>query len=266
MNKSYFILLVLIANCASAQTLLSKIDSLGTQLSGNQVGVSILAAKEDSILYDGQFGFAALELQVPLAKKHLFRIGSITKEFTAVSILKLHQEGKLSVYDPVSDYLQDYPDGDSITILQLLNHTSGISNYTGLKKWTSEDRKRDFTVDQLIDYFKDEAIEFAPGTKWKYNDSGYVLLGKIIEEVSGMSYASFVSAELSDKLGLVNTRYDDSAELISNRAKGYQMNNGVLENAAYLSTTQPYAAGGILSTTEDVLEMEQTNFQWQFHY
>lgn len=265
MNKTYFIILfIFLVKSLSAQTLYAKIDALGAELSDNQAGVSVLVAKGDSIIFDSQFGFAEVELEVPLTKKHLFRIGSITKQFTAVSILKLHQQGRLSIRDRLSKYLNDYPNGDNITLLQLLNHTSGISNYTSLEKWTNEERKRDFIVDQLIEYFKNEGIEFEPGTDWKYNDSGYVLLGKVIEEVVGTSYAKYISSELGGKLNLKNTRADHSAELIINRAKGYQMNNSVLENAPYLSTTQPYSAGGIISTIDDVWKWNRLIFHGDY--
>ncbi|HPI96722.1 MAG TPA: serine hydrolase, partial [Gammaproteobacteria bacterium] len=216
-------------------------------------GAVALVMKDDKVLYRKAFGMANLELEVKMKPDHIFRIGSITKQFTASAILKLRDEGKLSLDDEITEYIEDYPtDGNKITIKHLLTHTSGIKSYTDMEEWDGEVRKRDFTPLELIDYFKNQPMNFNPGEQWKYNNSGYVLLGYIIEVVSGMSYSEYIENNIFKPLGMSHSLYGSTSKIIKNRASGYDKREDNYINADFLSMTQPYAAGSLLSTVDDL--------------
>ncbi|MGF6846025.1 CubicO group peptidase (beta-lactamase class C family) [Chitinophaga sp. W3I9] len=212
-------------------------------------GAAVLVAKANKIVYKKAFGKANLELNVQLKSDHVFRIGSITKQFTACAILKLAEERKLSLQDEITKFISDYPVPD-VTIEQLLTHTSGIN--TGAGAWTAEARKRDFTPQALIDSFKYQPSDFLPGESFRYNNNGYVLLGYIIERISGMPYEAYISENFFKPLGMKNSGYDNTASIIPGRISGYQKDNDTYKNADFLSMTQPYSAGSILSTVEDL--------------
>lgn len=189
---------------------------------------------------------------------HVFRIGSITKQFTAAAILKLAEEGKLSLQDTITKFIKEFPTpGDAITIEHLLTHTSGIKNYTGLRQWTPEVRRNDFTPKALVDFFKDEPLEFIPGTQFRYSNSGYVLLGFIIEIVTGISYADYVQQNFFQPLNMKNSFIDDPLLIIPNRVAGYQRKNGQYGNGEFLSMTLPYSAGSLLSTADDLFSWNE---------
>src|SRR5262245_36905600 len=157
----------------------------------NEPGAAVIVVKDGRVIFRKGYGMANLELGVPVEPDMIFRIGSVTKQFTAVAILMLAEQGKLSLNDEITKFLPEYPtQGHKITVEHLLTHTSGIKSYTGLPEWRPLWRK-DVTMRELIDLFKDKPMEFAPGERWNYNNSAYVLLGAIIEKVSGQSYADF---------------------------------------------------------------------------
>lgn len=217
-------------------------------------GMAILIAKNGKAIYRRAIGKANMEHNINLKPEHVFRIGSITKQFTAVSIMQLIEQGKLSADDEITKFIPDYPThGNRITISHLIHHTSGIQSYTGMAGWDDETRKKDFTVSALIDYFKNEPMNFFPGEEWRYNNSGYILLGYIIEKVSGMTYEEYLQKNIFEPLGMKHSYYDVARTIIPNRAQGYAMRDEGVINAPYLSMTQPYAAGSILSTVDDML-------------
>uniref|UniRef100_UPI001F4C637D serine hydrolase domain-containing protein n=1 Tax=Psychroserpens damuponensis TaxID=943936 RepID=UPI001F4C637D len=250
------ICLLLTAN-TFAQTLNQQIDSyIGEQYTSDAPGVSILVAKDGKTIYQKGFGAANLELDISVAPKHVFEIGSITKQFTAVAILMLEEQGKLSVNDEITKFIPDYPtQGKTITVHQLLNHTSGIKSYTNMPNFMNLART-DMTPTELIDKFKNEPMEFDPGTQYNYNNSGYILLGHIIEVVSGQTYADFIQTKIFDKVGMNHSYYGSMVDLIPNRASGYSQTENGFRNADYLSLTLPYAAGSIMSTTGDLLKWQ----------
>lgn len=219
-------------------------------------GLSLLIAKDGKTIYKVGLGMADLENKVKASPNHVFEIGSITKQFTAVSILILEEQGKLSVNDNITKYIEDYPtQGKTITIHHLLNHTSGIKSYTNMQSFR-EHARTDMTPVELIDVFKNEPMEFDPGTQFNYNNSGYILLGHIIEVVSEQSYADFIKTNIFDPLGMSNSYYGSMTQIIPNRARGYSETENGFRNADYLSLTLPYAAGSIMSTTEDLLKWQ----------
>jgi len=176
-----------------AQTFESSIDSLlNAKYPDNAPGATFLISKNGSVIYKKAFGLANLELNVPMKTDNVIKIGSLTKQFTAISILMLMEKGLLNLDDEITKFISDYPtNGNKITIHQLLTHTSGIKDYTKVKGLNAISQK-DLTPLELIDFSKNEPIDFVPGEKYKYNNSGYVILGYIIEKVTGQSYANFV--------------------------------------------------------------------------
>lgn len=259
--KNRFLCLFLVGVCAVttsfSQTLEQRIDALvTTQYPSDEPGATVLVARDGEVLYRKAFGMASLELEVPMRPENVFQIGSITKQFTAVAILMLEEQGKLAVTDKLSKYISDYPKGDQVTIHQLLNHTSGIKSYTGVPSFM-EMVRTDMKPLELIGKFKDIDYDFEPGTAWSYNNSAYIILGYIIEEVSGMTYEDFVEQKIFKAIGMKHSVYGSLSDLIPHRASGYQPQGDGFKNADYLSLTLPYAAGSIMSTVDDLLLWEQ---------
>lgn len=215
---------------------------------------SILVAHGDNVVYKNGFGNAHHDFDIPNSPDTRFRIGSITKQFTAAIILQLAEEGKLDLQGNVTDYVPDYPaeTGDQITIHQLLNHTSGIPNYTAIPGWFEESSRDTYTPDEFLSQFSELELDFEPGSEWNYSNSGFFLLGVIIEHVTGMDFDDALEARITAPLGLENTGYDDFDRIITQRAQGYQKTPLGYAPAAYLDTTVPYAAGMIYSTVGDL--------------
>lgn len=248
---------VLVPAISVAQTLEQQVDSyFKPRFPATAPGVSFLIAKDGKIIYRKAFGMANLELNVPMKPENVFEIGSITKQFTAVAILMLEEQGKLSVSDDITKFIADYPTkGKKITIHNLLNHTSGIKSYTSMENFIALART-DMTPKQLIDVFKNEPMDFEPGEQFLYNNSGYILLGHIIEVVTGKTYADFIQNNIFNKLGMTTSSYGSMTNLVANRASGYSQTEKGYRNADYLSLTLPYAAGSIMSTTNDLLKWQ----------
>lgn len=242
----------------NAQNLEKDIDAIVSSMyTAQDPGISILVAKNGKPIYRKAFGKANLELGVPLQPENVFEIGSITKQFTAVAILMLEEQGKLNIEDEITKYIPDYPTkGKTITVHHLLNHTSGIKSYTGMDSFMKLTRN-DMTPKEIIDVFKEEPLDFDPGTEFKYNNSGYILLGYIIEVVTGDTYENFIEKNIFEKIGMKNSYYGSMSELIKNRASGYKQEGANFLNADYLSLTLPYAAGSLMSTVDDLLKWQQ---------
>ena len=237
-----------------AQDLEQNIDAMALKMyPENGPGVSILVAKDGKPIYQKAFGLANIELNVPMATTNIFEIGSITKQFTAIAILMLEEQDKLSITDDILKYIPDYPtQGKTITIHHLLNHTSGIKSYTSMPSFQKL-AAQDMTPTELIDKFKNEPMDFDPGEEYRYNNSGYILLGHIIEVVTKMSYEDFIEKNIFEKLGMLNSYYGSNGQIIPKRADGYQGGQDGFQNSNYLSMTLPYAAGSLMSTTSDLL-------------
>ena len=254
---AFFLLNVFFICTISSQQIESEIDQLvSSEYPNNEPGVSILVAKDGKPIYRKAFGMANLELNVPSIPENVYEIGSITKQFTAVAILMLQEQGKLSVDDDITKFIPDYPtQGNTITVHHLLNHTSGIKSYTAMESFINEART-DMTPTELIDVFKNEPMDFKTGEKFLYNNSGYILLGHIIEVVTGDTYENFIEKNIFEKLGMTSSYYGSNGELIKNRASGYKQDNNGYTNSDYLSMTLPYAAGSLMSTIDDLLKWQ----------
>jgi len=237
----------------SEKDLTARIDKLLSDVyKPGQPGAAVLVKKQGKVIWRKGYGLANLELNVPVEPDMIFRLGSITKQFTAVAVLMLAEEGKLSLQDEITKFLPDYPtQGKKITVEHLLTHTSGVKSYTDLPEWLPLQRK-DMTVGEIIDLFKNQPMEFTPGERWKYSNSGYILLGAIIEKASGKSYADFLADRIFGPLGMKSSCYDSTSRIIPRRVPGYSKGNSGFENAPYLSMSQPYAAGALGSSVDDL--------------
>jgi CubicO group peptidase (beta-lactamase class C family) len=218
---------------------------------------AVLVSKGGETLFAKGYGFANAEHQVPNTPRTKFRLGSITKQFTAMAILVLQERGKLKVEDPVGKYIDDAPKAwEGVTIHHLLSHTGGVPSYTDGLAYMAKMMMPE-TVNSMIARFRDKPLEFRPGEKFHYSNSGYFLLGAIIEKVSGQSYESFLKEAIFDPLGMKDTGYDHHATVIPGRAAGYNLNRNGLVNAPYLDMSQPYAAGSLYSTVEDLARWDR---------
>ena len=246
-----------VATSAWAAPPAAKVDPIDAMLRqaipADGPGAAVIAVKDGKVVFRKAYGMANLELGVPLSPESVFRLGSITKQFTAVAILMLAEEGALSLDDPITKFLPDYPtQGHTITVEHLLTHTSGIQSYTDMPGWMTSKVLSDMTLTELIDGFKKEPMQFAPGERFRYNNSGFILLGAIVEKASGKPYAQFVKERIFTPLGMKSSSYGDNEPVLAKRASGYTLAGDKLQNARYLSMTQPHAAGALVSTVDDM--------------
>jgi len=221
---------------------------------------SVLVARGTDVLLSKGYGAANLEWDIPNTPSTKFRLGSITKQFTAASILLLEERGKLKLDDPIKAYLPDAPAAwDRITIFNLLTHTSGIPNFTDLPEYKTM-QLSDTPIAKTIATVRDKPLDFFPGEKMSYSNSGYIVLGYVIEKVSGGSYEKFVQENIFTPLGMKDSGYDSNSTVIPHRAAGYSPSPKGPVNAGFVHMSIPHAAGALYSTTEDLLRWEQGLF------
>ena len=232
-----------------APTLPEKLDAfLSRRFAPDEPGAAIVVIKNGETLLRAAYGMADLERGLALEPGATFRLGSLTKQFTAVAIMVLAERGKLSVADDIREFLPSYPaQGKSITIERLLTHTSGIRNYTDDENFRRL-MAQDMSVEDMIDRFKTAPLQFEPGSKFAYSNSGYFLLGAIIERISGVSYAAFMADEIFEPLGLRCTACDGFERVVAPKAVGYSRKRP----AAATSMTQPFSAGALISNIDDL--------------
>jgi CubicO group peptidase (beta-lactamase class C family) len=259
-----FIVAFITATNAFGQQNVQKIDGLMKQYYDyGQFNGSILVAEKGKIIYEKGFGMANMEWAIPNQPDTKFRIASVTKQFTAALVLQLVEEGKIKLDGKISDYLTDYrkDTGGKVTIHQLLNHTSGIPDYTKRPKFSAEISRNPYSVADFVKNFASGDLEFEPGSKYSYSNSGYSLLGAIIEKVTGKTYATVLTERIFKRLGMTNSGYDNHSPLLEKRASGYQKTPDGFVNAAYLDMSIPYAAGSIYSTVEDLFKWDQALYE-----
>lgn len=240
-----------------AQTKLSRqLDQLITAVvPQNEPGIVVLIARKNQVIYEKAFGSANLELKVPLQPDMVFRIGSVSKQFTAIGILQLLEQGKLSLSDSLQQYLPNFPSkGAIITIEQLLTHTSGIPDYASIDSPEPFIERWDFTPEYLTDHFKNAPLQFPPGTRYGYSNSNYLLLAQIIEEVSGQPYRSYMEQKVMHAAGLTHTGYVPEKTIVAGRVTGYTRDNGFFENCDYQTLSMGYGCGDLLSSAEDLYQ------------
>jgi CubicO group peptidase (beta-lactamase class C family) len=252
------------ATSAFAQQNVQKIDGLLKQYHDyGQFNGSILVAEKGKIIYEKGFGMANMEWAIPNQPDTKFRIGSLTKQFTAALVLQLVEEGKIKLDGKISDYLPDYrkDTGEKVTIHQLLNHTSGIPDYTHRPNFSAEISRNPYSVADFVKKFASGDLEFEPGSKFSYDNSGYSILGAIIEKVTGKTYETVLTERILKPLGMTNSGYDNHSPLLQKRASGYQKTPDGFVNAAYLDMSIPYAAGSMYSTVEDLFKWDQSLYE-----
>ena len=218
---------------------------------------SVLVAKDGAVLFEKSYGYGNAEWKTPNTATTKFRIGSLTKQFPAAAILLLEERGKLKLDDPLSKYYTEAPGTwTKLTLFHLLTHSSGIPNFTaqaGYSRWKYEPA----TPAETIAHVHDLPLNFEPGEKYAYTNTGYVLLGYVIEKVSGQSYGNFLAENIFKPLGMTSTGYDNQTALLPERAAGYVTGPTGLENADYVDMRVPHGAGGLYSTTHDLLQWQQ---------
>lgn len=217
-------------------------------------GLTVAVARNGKVILSKGYGLAEVEHGVPADGDSLFRMGSITKQFTAAAIMRLVENGKLGLDDPITKCLPEYnTQGRQITIRHLLTHTSGIKSYTDLKQVMVDEPERKLTHQELIGMVEDEPLAFEPGTRFVYCNTGYYLLGMIIETVSGRDYCEYLREEFIEPLGLAHTRCDSNSEIIKGRAQGYAVAGKELQNDRGFATSTPFAAGMLLASARDLV-------------
>jgi CubicO group peptidase (beta-lactamase class C family) len=246
---------------AAAQDLAPKFDEyLSALVKQNRFTGSVLVARDGKVVFSKGYGFANAEFEIPNTPQTKFRLGSITKQFTAAAILLLQERGKLSVQDPICRYIENCPSTWSeITIHHLLSHTGGIPNFTSFPDYLPK-MMMPVTTQEMIARFKDKPLDFKPGEKWAYSNSGYFLLGYIIEKAAGEAYESFLQKNIFEPLKLTSTGYDHHGTILKKRATGYSMSKGEIVNSLPIDMTQPYSAGSLYSTVEDLFLWNEALF------
>ncbi|WP_166924732.1 serine hydrolase [Flavobacterium poyangense] len=244
-----------------AQDKAKKIDQLMSLY--NQYGQfngSVLIAEHGKVLFKKGYGQANMEWNIPNEPDTKFRLGSISKQFTAFLIVKLAQDGKIKLDAPITTYLPDYPKatGDKVTIHHLLTHTSGIPNYTSVPRFLQEKSREPYTPQEFIKTFENLPLEFTPGERFRYSNSGYFLLGYIIEKITGKTYEQYLQETILTPLKMANTGYDHNETILKKRAAGYEKRGTKLINSPYLDMSIPYAAGSLYSTVEDLYLWDQS--------
>ncbi len=222
-------------------------------------GISVSIMRSGAFIYSRGFGYANLETKTPATPQSVFKIGSITKQFTAATILLLEEDGLLALDDPFGKYFPDFPRGGEITLRRMLNHTSGLGNYTAVQPRSAffQEARIDYDSKSLYALMKatNPLYIYEPGTDWAYSNTAFVLLGLLIEKLTGKPYAEVFKARLFGPAGLETTAVDDAADVAPHRASGYSGHEGgasTWDNASFISMTFPGAAGSMRSTSEDL--------------
>lgn len=273
-HNSYLICLVFLwlwfaCVSASAQTKLvnesksqtEKVDAFVRErmTSRHIPGLSLAVVRDGKVVLAKGYGMANLELSVPATEKTNYLIASITKTFTAVATMMLFEEGKISLDDSISKHLSDLPTAwNPVTIRQLLNHTSGINDYVSHPKPPCAVGKSesDYAAPDVLKEVACLPMDFAPGERWSYNNTGYHLLGMLIEKVSGKTYEQFLRERIFVPLGMSETRLINYTELVANRANGYSWRNGAYRNARQMNPVVEFATGGLISTVLDMAKWD----------
>ncbi len=237
--------------------LVARLDSIASApvKAGRVAGMSVAVVRGGDTLLDKGYGLADLENDVPATPQTVYRIGSITKQFTSSAVMQLVQQGKIGLDDDITKYLPTYPEhGRHILVRHLLNPTSGIPSYTDVGPSFGRVARLDLPHDSLIATVDHDSLMFEPGTHFYYNNTGYYLLGMILERVTGRKYGDYVQSTLFAPLGMTQTVYCSTAPIIRHRAQGYAREAEGFTNADYISMDLPFAAGSLCSTVGDLVK------------
>ena len=259
MRKIIFLLFLILSTFYGQSKSIKIDDLLSRYYDYGLLNASVLVAENGEIIYSEGYGYANIEFDIKNSPNTVHRIGSITKQFVATMIMQFVEENIIDLDEKMTTYLKNYrkDTGDKVTIHHLLTHTSGIPSYTGYPGFWTDSSRNPYTTDELISKFCEGDLEFEPGSEFKYNNSGYVLLAKIIEEVTGKSYEENIQERIFDKIGMSNTYLDRPSKIIKNRAAGYDKNGGEYVNTRYMDVKNAFGAGDIASTVEDLFLWDQ---------
>ncbi|WP_299547744.1 serine hydrolase [Seonamhaeicola sp.] len=252
--------LLLVSSISLSQDKVEEIDKLvGKYAEYGKFNGSVLVADQGQVIYKKGFGMANMEWDIPNQSNTKHRIGSITKQFTAMLILQLAADGKLDLQAPITTYLPDYPKttGGKITTHHLLTHTSGIPNYTAFPGFMKNDTRDPYEPEAFVEKFANKDLDFEPGARFSYSNSGYFLLGVIVEKLTGKTYEDLLQEKIFTPLNMQDTGYDHHGDIIKNRATGYEKRGNTYVNSRYLDMSIPYAAGSMYSTVEDLYLWDQ---------
>ncbi len=234
-------------------TLALALDSyVGRYAGRDRFAGSVLVAHRGHILLSKGYGLANHEHQVPHTPQTKFRLASVSKQFTGAAIVHLQQQGLLRVSDPVSIYLPSYPRGSEFSVHQLLVQTAGIPEFT-----TTFDKRTPVTLDQTLDLFSDRPLDFPPGERFSYSNSGYLILTKIIEQVSGQTYAAYLQEHFFAPLGMADSGYERHEDILLHRAAGYTTDGERVVNAPFVDMSFAGGAGALYSTVEDLYRWDR---------
>jgi CubicO group peptidase (beta-lactamase class C family) len=233
---------------------------ISSQFKAQEPGGVVLVARKGEVIYRRAFGVANLELDAPMREEMVFNVGSITKQFSAVAVLQLAEQGKLSLGDEITKYLPDYPaGGQRITLENLLTHTAGIPGSEPAAMTSLQGRKDLVSLPEIINTFRNRPLDFAPGAKWGYSNNGYMLLGAVVEKVSGVTYAEYLRKNIFEPAGMTRTLFGDDQLIVKNRAASYVYSRAESRflNARNDKLETAYSAGAIQSTAEDLFKWNQ---------
>ncbi|MFI5098401.1 MAG: serine hydrolase domain-containing protein [Candidatus Acidiferrales bacterium] len=243
------------------QTVASQISQvMQAHAAAGDFSGSVLVAREGQIVYQHAFGYANLEWKIPNDLQTKFEIGSMTKQFTALLVLQFVNEGKIKLDGHLSDYLPYYrkDTGNRVTISQLLSHTSGIPNFIQAPGFLEGPASRTkYSVKDFAREYCSGNLEYEPGTKFNYSNSGYFLLGAVLEQISGTSYEQLLKDRIFTPLGMNDSGYTHTGTIIPHRAAGYERSGSGFQNARFYDMSIPFAAGALYSTVGDLLLWDQ---------
>ncbi|HJY63461.1 MAG TPA: serine hydrolase [Ignavibacteria bacterium] len=259
-NIKYLFLILILSFTVLSQDKNNQIDALVQQYyEMGQINGSVLVAEGGNVIFSNSVGYSDIEKKIENKPDTKFRLASVTKQFTATLIMQLVEKGKLSLEGKLSEYLPYYRKdiGDKVTIHQLLNHTSGIPGYTELPGFMTNEVSKKVEVKDFVIKFCSNDLSFEPGTKWSYNNSGYFILGAVIEEVTGKTYEAVLKENILEPLGMANSGYDHSDMVYENKSIGYTGSFAGIQSARFIDMSIPYAAGSMYSTVEDMYKWDQ---------
>ncbi len=241
----------------TADDLVARVDAIaGEAIAGGRAGLSIAVVHHGETLLAKGYGLANVELAVPAAADTVYHVASITKHLTAGLVLRLLDGKRLSLDDPVTKYVELPPAWAEVRIRHLLNHTSGSVSYTGLPSWGPQERL-DVTPGEILGLVRDAPFHFRPGEAWRYDNTGFYLLGLVVEKVTGQAYGDAMRTLVFEPLGMRDTRYCSFRPIVARRATGYEVDHGALVNADLMSWAAPFSAGSICSTVLDLVRYER---------
>lgn len=268
MKLCLFILFIGLSSLSFAQSkkdkkLVKHIDkSISDNYNNYTPGCAVLIAKKGEVLLEKGYGIANIELNVPMKSEMVFRIGSITKQFTAMAVLQLVEKGQISLTDSVQKFIKGFHfKGKTISIENLLTHTSGIRGYEQIDAKIPNAMRIDFSPKTIIDSLDNLSLEFEPNTRYNYSNSNYFLLGYIIEQVSGKSFQQYIKENIIEPAGLISTFYESQTQLISNRVNGYSLSDGKYWNADFISMALVYSAGALRSNVSDLYKWHKAIYE-----